>query len=313
LKGIRVLGLFVTAVLSAITVKAQQKGFKTDAATGVQYRFIKHDAKGANPVEGNVVRVSMLWTAKNAKGNGDTVYRDSHLKGFGDSLGTIPIALKKSFNGCLEQGIMMMAKGDSAVFRIKGDSLFLKTFGCPPDKLPHAINGNTIFTFSIKLVSFQTQQEAMAEKQAEMQKRMAKSQARKGQEATDIATYLKKNNLNITPDADSIFYLQTTKGTGPQVKEGDSLEVKYTGMFLDGNVFDKSDRGTGKGTFPVIYSKHVSLIQGWISVLGKMNEGDKVRVLIPSKMGYGARGMGQIQPYTPLIFDMEIVSLKPGK
>jgi FKBP-type peptidyl-prolyl cis-trans isomerase len=44
-----------------------------------------------------------------------------------------------------------------------------------------------------------------------------------------------------------------------------------------------------------------------------MSQGDKMKVLIPSKMGYGARGGGPIQPYTPLIFDMEIISVKSNK
>ena len=129
--------------------------------------------------------------------------------------------------------------------------------------------------------------------------------ARKGIETKEISDYLKKNNLNVTPDADSIFYLQTSKGTGEQVQEGDSVEIQYKGTFLDGSVFDPGSRPIN-----MVYSKNMSLIQGWVKIIGKMNQGDKVRVLIPSKLGYGAQGMGPIQPYTPLIFDMEMVSVK---
>src|SRR6202020_2973127 len=101
-----------------------------------------------------------------------------------------------------------------------------------------------------------------------------------------------------------------TKGKGTQVQVGDSLEIKYKGMFLDGTVFDQSDKGPGPGTFKVRYNKTMPLIQGWISVLGKMNEGDKVKILIPSKMAYGPQGRGQIPPYAPLLFEMELVRLK---
>jgi peptidyl-prolyl cis-trans isomerase A (cyclophilin A) len=43
-------------------------------------------------------------------------------------------------------------------------------------------------------------------------------------------------------------------------------------------------------------------------MLGSMTEGEKVTVLIPSKLAYGAMGAGSlIPPFTPLIFDMELV------
>ncbi|HTA26398.1 MAG TPA: FKBP-type peptidyl-prolyl cis-trans isomerase [Bacteroidia bacterium] len=307
MKSNKVLGLFVVAFCSAIAVNAQDKAFKTDPATGVRYRFVKHNAKGEKPTEKDLAHIVMLWTGKNTKGDADSVFLDSHKKG-GDSAGVLlqAIPLKKTFQGSLEQGILMMAKGDSAIFKINSDSLIYKTFHYPANRpLPAYVKTNPTFTFSIKLVSFQTQEEMMAAKLAEIQ-------ANKAKEKTDITTYLQKNNPNVKPDADSIFYLQVTKGTGPQVQEGDSLDVKYKGMFLNGEIFDQSE-GRGNGTLPVHYKQPIPLIKGWISVLGKMNQGDKVRVLIPSAMAYGVHGNGRIQPYTPLIFEMELVYVKSNK
>lgn len=282
--------------------------FKTDEATGVQYRFINHADTGAKPVEGDVVRVSMLMTGKNAKGDADSVYINSHEKGRGDSSGTLQIGLRKSFNGCLEQGIMMMSKGDSAVFKVNADSLFTKTFRYPADKLPAGVKSTQTFTFNIKLVGFQTQKELMAERQAMMQKRMEEAQADKAKEPGDIADYLKKNKYNVKPDADSIFFLETTKGKGMPVKEGDSIEVHYKGTFLNGSIFDP-------GTVPIkmIYSKNMGLIKGWVKILGQMNEGEKVKVLIPSAMAYGPMGNRGIPPYTPLVFDLQVVKVKSNK
>ncbi len=307
MKGIKFLGLFSVAFSFAFSINAQQKAFKTDPVTGVQYRFIRHNAKGVKPVENDMARIVMVWSGKNTKGDADSIFLDSHIKG-GDSAGVLlqAIPLKKTFQGSLEQGILMMAKGDSAIFKINSDSLIYKTFNYPTNRpLPPYVKTNPTFTFAIKLVDFQTQEEMMAAKLAELQ-------AHKTKEKTDIAAYLKKNYPNAKPDADSIFYLETTKGTGPQVQDGDSLDVKYTGMFLDGKVFDKSE-GRGKGTIPVHYKQPIPLIKGWISVLGKMNQGEKVKILIPSMMAYGTRGMGSIPPYTPLIFEMEIVNLKSAK
>jgi len=149
--------------------------------------------------------------------------------------------------------------------------------------------------------------------QAEMQKRMQAAQILKAHEPDSIGAFIQKNYPTVKPDADSIFYLSVTKGKGKAVKDGDSIQVGYVGRFLSGRVFDASDKGPGHGTLGLKYSKDpnaIRVIQGWINVLGKMHEGDKVTVLIPSSLAYGARGMGPIQPYTPLVFDMELVSVK---
>jgi len=306
---------FSLAVAALMTSCGGGSGsFKTDETTGVRYRFINHADTGAKPGEGDIVHVAMLWTGKNVKGDADTVFRNSHLKGFGDSLGTLPIQLRKSFNGCLEQAIMMMTKGDSAVFEINSDSLFTKTFHYPPDKpLPPFVKSNPTFTFAIKLVSFQSQKEMMAERQVEMQKRMQEAQVLKAKEPGDITAYLQKNNFKGKPDADSVFYINTIKGKGKQVLEGDSIDVGYTLKSLDGTILEQSDKGSGNRTFKLLYSKTMPLIKGWIDVLGKMHEGDKVTVLIPSAMAYGPQGRGNILPYTPLVFDMEMVRVKSNK
>jgi FKBP-type peptidyl-prolyl cis-trans isomerase FkpA len=316
LKNSWILGCFLVAVSTVATVNAQEKGFKIDKISGVEYRFIKHDKNGTKPADTDFARIVMLWTGKNVKGDADSVFLNSHEKA-GDSIGALTLPLKKAFRGCLEAGILMMAKGDSAVFRINADSLFIKSFHAPPARIPHFITGTTMFIFHIKMVGFETKAEMMAEREAAKKKHIEdmqkKAEAAKAQEPVDIATFLQKNYPTAKPDADSIFYLETAKGAGAPVQEGDSLTIKYKGTFLDGKIFDQSDRGTGPGTFKILYTKNVPLIRGWISVLATMNEGEKVKVLIPSKMGYGVRGGGAIQPYTPLIFDMELITVKANK
>ncbi len=174
MKGIKVLAVLI-GVSTVITVSAQKKkpqtkAFITDPVTGVQYRFIKHDKTGAKPQEGNYGNIIMTWNGKTMKGDADSIFLDTRKRG-GDSNGVIPLKLVKSFKGCLEQGILMMAKGDSAVIRVNGDSLFLKTFRCAPDKLPPFVTQTTWYTFNVKLVNFMTEAEMNASKQAEIQKR----------------------------------------------------------------------------------------------------------------------------------------------
>jgi peptidylprolyl isomerase len=91
-------------------------------------------------------------------------------------------------------------------------------------------------------------------------------------------------------------------------KTGQQVSVDYTGWLSDngkpGKKFDSSvDRGK-KFTFTVGVGQ---VIKGWdLSVLD-MKVGEKRRVIIPSDLGYGARGSGgAIPPNATLIFDIEL-------
>ncbi len=97
-----------------------------------------------------------------------------------------------------------------------------------------------------------------------------------------------------------------------QCKAGNNVTVHYTGWLNDGGKpgkkFDSSvDRGT-PFQFVVGYGM---VIAGWEESIMDMKVGEKRRVYIPSKLGYGARGAGSaIPPHADLIFDVEIISTK---
>ena len=85
------------------------------------------------------------------------------------------------------------------------------------------------------------------------------------------------------------------------------MKVHYTGYLLDGKKFDSSlDRGEpfeftlGQG----------QVIQGWDEAVAMMRVGGKAKLIIPSKIGYGARGAGaDIPPYASLIFEVELLEI----
>jgi FKBP-type peptidyl-prolyl cis-trans isomerase len=55
------------------------------------------------------------------------------------------------------------------------------------------------------------------------------------------------------------------------------------------------------------------VIPGWTEALQLMSVGSKYKLYIPQNLGYGAQGAGQdIPPYSALIFDVELISIKPG-
>ncbi|MCK5136000.1 MAG: FKBP-type peptidyl-prolyl cis-trans isomerase [Bacteroidales bacterium] len=43
-----------------------------------------------------------------------------------------------------------------------------------------------------------------------------------------------------------------------------------------------------------------------------MNEGSKARAIIPSPLAFGAQSSGVIKPYSTLLYDLELVEVRPG-
>jgi FKBP-type peptidyl-prolyl cis-trans isomerase len=104
----------------------------------------------------------------------------------------------------------------------------------------------------------------------------------------------------------------STAGTGPTVGMGDTLTVKYTGYFMDGTIFDASSLH-GDGTYTYIHkdtNPQKRMIQGWEEGIEVLSKGSRAIFLFPSDKAYGPYGYGPIPPYSPLIFEIEVVNIK---
>ncbi|WP_115120630.1 FKBP-type peptidyl-prolyl cis-trans isomerase [Synechococcus sp. UW105] len=97
-------------------------------------------------------------------------------------------------------------------------------------------------------------------------------------------------------------------GTGPEASSGQTVVVHYRGTLEDGTQFDASyDRGT-PFTFPLGAGR---VIKGWDEGVQGMKVGGKRKLVIPSDLGYGARGAGGvIPPNATLIFEVELLDIK---
>lgn len=98
-------------------------------------------------------------------------------------------------------------------------------------------------------------------------------------------------------------------GEGSGVAAGDYVTVQYTGSLLDGKVFDTSKR---PGAKPFSFIVGVgSVIKGWDQGLVGMKPGGTRALVIPSELGYGTRGAGElIPPNAPLNFVVELLAIQ---
>jgi FKBP-type peptidyl-prolyl cis-trans isomerase len=116
---------------------------------------------------------------------------------------------------------------------------------------------------------------------------------------------------------DGLKVIDLKVGTGDVAKAGMNAEVQYTGWLTDGHQFDSSRQvGRSPFTFQVGASQ---VIGGWDEGVPGMKVGGKRKLIIPSALGYGANGQTDqttgatiIPPNATLVFDIELISLKPG-
>ena len=86
----------------------------------------------------------------------------------------------------------------------------------------------------------------------------------------------------------------------------DKVKVHYHGPLINGSVFDSSvDRGE-----PITFGLN-QVIPGWTEGLQTMVVGEKTRLFIPSKLGYGNSSAGSIPAGSTLIFDVELIAINP--
>jgi len=96
-------------------------------------------------------------------------------------------------------------------------------------------------------------------------------------------------------------------GEGPKPGAEDTVEVIYRGTFINGKEFDSS------GPEPKSF-KLSQVIAGWREALPLMPVGSKWQLFVHPRLAYGEQGMGQaIMPNSVLIFEIELVGVKPGE
>lgn len=254
--------------------------------TGLQYKFLVKN-EGPKPKIGDFLHLSMNW-----KTDKDSVIFDSDLLTQMTGRPFVRQLENPAFVGSFEEGLHMMAKGDSAIFKVSADSVFkhylnraMPPWIKPGDMLLVSTKVNDITT----LEQFKNDKENAQKQSEEMMEASTKA----------INEYIAKEKLDTFGTGDGLFIANWKKSGKPTNMPGDHVFVNYKGMLLDGTPFDQGQNlevELGKG----------GVIQGWEEALSRMSEGDKARLIIPFWLGYGDEDMGKIRPYSTLIFDIEI-------
>ena len=87
-----------------------------------------------------------------------------------------------------------------------------------------------------------------------------------------------------------------------------TVDFIYHGQLYDGTPFDSSYLSTSPAD-SVRRTTLTNVISGWVIAATEMHVGDSCEVIVPYSSGYGASGMGDVLPYSHLVFNMKLVGV----
>ncbi|MFY8034076.1 MAG: FKBP-type peptidyl-prolyl cis-trans isomerase [Flexibacteraceae bacterium] len=190
----------------------------------------------------------------------------------------------------LENALLMMRVGDSALVAVNSDKYFAENGG--EQNRPPFIPKGTDITYRVKIYSI-----------VDMNKLAKENEAK-------VEAFINERKLTTTKYDNGLRVAMLREGTGEFPKNGDNVTVHYRGTLLDGTQFDASYDRNQPFTFKV-GSRQV--IMGWEEGIPKIKVGGKGILIIPSELGYGERGAGgSIPPNATLVFEVEVLETKPA-
>ncbi len=282
------------------TTKPAAGGF-TKGADNLEYKIITHGKGLVHPTIGDMMQVHikqkiddslMMNTVATNKGNPiDVNMQQSMIKG--DLMG----------------GLGLLKEGDSAVFRIRLDTLAARA----KQPRPEWTDANAHVIWEVKLVKIKNKAQIQAE-QAKMQAEAAAKA--KEQVALDdklILEHLKQKGItNAKKTASGLYYVIHKEGAGPKAAAGQKVAVNYTGFNMEGEKFDSSVDSAFNHVTPIEFPLgQRNVIAGWDEGIALLNKGGAATLYIPSGLAYGATSRGpKIPANAILIFDVELVDIK---
>ncbi|HPH82027.1 MAG TPA: FKBP-type peptidyl-prolyl cis-trans isomerase [Flavobacteriales bacterium] len=296
----------LAVILFSSCDSSRHKGFE-ETEDGLYYQFHRQDEAGKSPQIKDILytHMSLSIKGKGEEAKDSLLFDSFSFPDYPEGIKFIQLSAP-AFKGDVMEGLAMMHIGDSASFIVSADSFFL--ISNKLDKLPPGLNAGDELLFNISLVEIQSEAETLKRLEAlrsqmntQQKGMMDKMQA---EEPAAIEEYLKRKNLKGSPSASGMYFFETAKGNGPLAKKGQKVTMQYTGYLLNGKKFDSSFDHGEPFTFKLGAGE---VIAGWEEGVAMMHVGSSATFVIPSVLGYGSNGQGPIPPFSPLVFEVQLM------
>ena len=302
--------LKLLSVKPAEIVKAERKAH-IDSLRVAERDFLASMKEGPNTVtESGIIVLEKQGKNKCAK-LGDFLNFDFTMCGpSGDTImntfGVEPVEMQygeEFFCDGFNQALGMVPVGGTMRFVIPSelafDSLGYEQYIDPFTPLVVSLKMNSV----VDKVTYEKQQaDLKAEKEAEKERRLKL-------ETEAIAKWIKDNDVADSPTESGLYIIRQKEGAGDLAKAGDMVSVHYELINMDGVVLESSYDYDSPLSFKLGNGEMIPAIE---EALLTMAPGDKVKLVVPSKLGFGEVTIDEewLPAYTPLIIDLELVSIQ---
>jgi FKBP-type peptidyl-prolyl cis-trans isomerase len=293
--------------LAAIGLASCNGGFKK-APGGLLYNIVV-DKGGPTIQPGDFISLNIIL-----KNDADSVLFSSYDQGSP----FMRVFQKPQQKGDVFSGFEYLSEGDSAVIKTNIDSMY-KTGARPPQ-----LKGK-YQTFTVKVEKViqkgHLDQKVFEGRVNDYYSKTMDAIKKKAQAAEPgkIKKYIADNHLKVTTTPDGLNYQVTKMGTGEKPANGDTVAVNYAVKFVDGKVFDTNIKEEAKNANIPVSPTNLKplrfplgtqgMIKGLNEALPLLPKGSAATLVIPSALAYGDNGYQRIGPFTPLVFEIELVDV----
>lgn len=285
LKNIKFLITILVIMIITLPSCNKYEGY-SKTKTGIYYKLLRIGDTVAPPKIGNFVTVNISYSTMQ-----DSMFFKANR--------TFQLT-KPEFKGSIDECFLMLSEGDSASFIINAKNLFTKTL---QTKLPKFLKNDKHLKIGLRINEIRTAEQYEKDKQE-----FLKWIEDFGEyEKLLLSKFIKQEKINVEPTKEGMYFISVRQGTGKPVEIGDIVTIHYEGRFLNGKFFDSTVKR--KQAFEFVYGSEMQVIPGIESAIGRMREGEKAIVILPSQLAWGEGGSstGIIPPFTSVIYEIELI------
>ena len=281
-----ILAVVVAAIMTSCNQSAPSASFKSDIDT-LSYAIGMSQTQGLKDYL--VMRMGV-----------DTTYIDDFLKGFYESVQAGDNKKKAAYYAGLQIGqqvsqgmvknINQMIFGEDSTQTVNEKNIYAGFMSAVAGKFD-------IMTLDSASNYVQTHMDAI--QNAVKEKKYAENREKGEKFMAEIA---KKDGVKEL--GNGVYYEVLTEGKGEVAADTCRVKVHYEGTLIDGTVFDSNLERD-----PTVFGAS-QVIPGFKAALTTMPVGSKWKVYIPQDQAYGSQDMGNIKPFSALIFTIDLISIE---
>lgn len=204
------------------------------------------------------------------------------------------------FEGSIDECFLMLSIGDSASFIIDAEKFFTQTLQC---QMPSFLSKGDMMKIDIRMNDIRTEEQYRQDKEE-----FLKWIEDFGEyEKLVLHNFIEKQKIDVEPTESGMYFINLYTGSGKPVEYGDIVTVNYEGRFLNGKFFDSTVKRNQP--FEFVYGTEMQVIPGLEDAIGRMREGQRALIILPSDLAWGEKGSstGIIPPFTTVIYEVELV------